>query len=285
MAESQDILVQKKLALLKAGLAGFIGCLVLSFFSIVLQVVVSLWQLIPGVENTGAWLSSLGLAFLPLFFAGAFVFFGLIIAAAVKEPRNADMGALLKPSAGTIASYFIVGVLLNVAPLLATLAAFLGLLYYRGGSILFLALGYFVISCLLFFASAGFAIVRSAHREAGSGPEAPVMKVLLGALRPEALGDRSRRVLTRIERFLGSGLGIVLYLLFTSRDLYEAVRSKTGHGSDTTWFDLLASTDAVLAFFSLFIFIFSTLFVIISIKTAFDVKPDTAGPDGPAQDA
>ena len=283
MADARDILVQKKLRLLKTGLSGFIGCLVLTFFSIVLQVVISLWQLILGVENTGSRLMNLGLAFLPVFFAGAFLFFGLIIAAAVKEPRNADMGELLKPSAGRIAAYFIIGVLLNVVPLLATLAAFFGVIYYRGESVIFLALCYFVISCICFFAAVGFAIVRSAHGTAGNGPDAPVLKRLFGVVRPSALSDRSRRVLTRIERVLGSALGIVLYLLFSSRDIYEAVRSKTGHGSDTTWLDLLASTDAVLALFSLFIFIFSTLFVIKSVKTAFDPEPDAAAPVDPAR--
>ena len=281
MAEEQDILVQKKLTLLKTGLAGFIGCLLLTFFSIMLQAVISLWQLILGVENAGSWLMTLGIAFLPVFFAGAFVFFGLIIAAAVKEPRSVDLGGLIKPSAGSIASLFIVGVLLNVVPLLGTLAAFFGLLYYKGESVIFLALCYFVISCALFFVAGGSAIVRSARGTAGTGQEAPVKKGLFGALRPGVFSGRSRRVLSRVERALGSGLGIALYLLLTAGDLYENARSVTGHGSGRSWLDLLASTDAVLAFFSLFIFVFSTLFVIKSMKTVFDINPDTAGPAAP----
>jgi hypothetical protein len=273
MADVQDGLIQKKVQLLKTGLYGFIGCLVLCFFSLVLQVVISLWHLILQVEDAGAWLANLGIAFFPVFFAGAFVSFGIIIASAVKEPRNVDMGEHMKSSAGPIASFFITGILLDVVPLLASMAAFFGAVYYRGESVIFLALCYFVISMAVFFAAVGYAIVRSVGGAAEPGPDAPVMKRLFNALRPGALSDRSRRVLTRIERVLGSALGTVLFLLFSSRGLYDAVRSKTGHGSDTTWLDLLVSTDAVLAFFSLFIFIFSTLFIIKAVKTAFDKKP------------
>jgi hypothetical protein len=283
MAESQDNLIQKKLRMLKTGLFGFIGCLMLCFFSVVMQAVISIWQTILGVEGAASWLASLGIAFFPVFFAGAFVSFGIIIASAVKEPRTADMGEQVKPLAGTIASFFIAGLLVNVLPLFVTLAAFFGVLFYRGGSVVFLALGYFVIACAIFFSAVGIAIIRSAGGGKGPGPEVPVMKHILGALRPGGLSDRTRRVLSRVERGLGSALGIVLFLLFSSRDLYEKYRSFTGHGSDSDWLDLLVSTDAVLVFFSLFIFIFSTLFIIKAVKTAFDTNPGSsvAPPDLP----
>lgn len=202
MADAQDMLIQKKLKLLKTGLYGFIGCLVLCFFSLMLQVVISLWQLILQVEDTGSWLAYLGMAFFPVFFAGAFVCFGIIIASAVKEPRSVDMGERMKPLAGSIASFFITGVLLNVVPLLGTLAAFFVVLYYKGESVIFLALCYFVISMAVFFAAVGYAIVRSVGGAAGPGTDTPVMKRIFGALRPGTLSDRSRRVLSRVERVL-----------------------------------------------------------------------------------
>lgn len=282
MADNQDILIHKKLRLLKIGLHGFIGGLILAFFSIVVQIVVSLWQAILRVENTGAWLSSLALALLPVFFAGAFVSFGLIVAAAVKEPRSADMGGLIKPSAGRIAFYFMAGVLLNTVPLLGTLAAFFGILYYRGGTMLFLALCYFVIAAMFFIVAAGIAIVRSAGEQAGDAQAAFAARGLFDALKSRALSGRSRRALTRVERALGSGLGAALYLLFTAHDLYEKAQSVTGHGSDRSWLDLLASADMILAIFSLFIFIFSTLFIIKAVKTAFDIHPADAGPSAPS---
>lgn len=285
MPETDDILMEKKLRLLKIGLFGFISCLFLVFFSIVVQIVISLWQAILRVENTGTWLSSLALALLPVFFAGVFVSFGLIIAAAVKEPRSADMGELIKPSAGRIAFYFMVGVLLNTAPLLGTLAAFFGILYYRGGTMFFLALCYFVIAAMFFIVAAGIAIVRGVGMQVGAGQDAPAMKGLLDALKARALSGRSRRALTRIERALGSGLGAALYLLFTAHDIYEKARSATGHGSDRSWLDLLVSTDMILAIFSLFISIFSTLFIIKAVKTAFDINPADAGPSASSRGA
>ena len=283
MADVKNSLIKKKLGLLKTGLYGFIGCLVLGFFSLVLQIVISLWQLIMQVEDAGSWLATIGIAFFPVFFAGAFVFFGVIIASAVREPRNLDMGGQVKPMAGSIARFFITGVLLNVVPLLVTVAAFFGAVYYRGESVIFLALCYFVIAMAVFSAAVGYAIVRSAGGAAEPGPDAPLMKRLFSALRPGALSDRSRRVLTRVERALGSALGAVLFLLFSAGGMYERYRSFTGHGSDMDWLDLLVSTDAALALFSLFIFIFSTLFIIKAVKTAFDINPGSgvAPPDLP----
>jgi hypothetical protein len=273
MAETADIHIQKKLRLLKIGLFGFIGCLVLCFFSLVLQAVMALWRFILGTGDAGAWPGAPGLALFPVFFVGAFAFFGVIIASAVKEPRTADMGEQVKPLAGSFAAFFVAGILVNVLPLLVSMAVFFGAAWYRGAGVIFLALGYFVLSISVFFTAVGYAIIRGAGGAVGTGPGATVMKRIMGALRPGALTARSRRALSRVELALGTALGAVLFLLFNAGDLYERYRSFTGHGSDGDWLELLVSTGAALALFSIFIFVFSTLFIIKAVKTAFDREP------------
>ena len=277
MAESQDILIQKKLRLLKTGLFGFIGCLVLCFFSLVLQGIIALWQLILRAEGAGERLSSLGLMLIPVFFVAAIAFFGVIMASAVKEPRAANMGDHVKPFAGSLARLFIAGVLLDTLPLLASLAAFFCVVWYRGAGFIFLALCYFIAAIAVFILATGYAILRGAGGAEGAGPGATLMKRIMGSLRP--VPDRSRRALNRVEGALGSALGAVMFFLLSSGDLYERYRSFTGQGSDGDWLELLVSTDAALALFSLLIFIFSTLFIIKAVKTAVYIKP---GADEPA---
>ncbi len=277
-----DPAIQAKLRLLKIGLYGFIGGLVLTVFSLFLMGAVSLLGILWAdggiIENVS---SMIGIV-IPFFFAIPFVSFVVLMASLFKHPREVDMREHMKPSMGGIVLIFAGGIALCALTILAAFVIAMAALYFRGSGIIFLAIAYFGTAGIMFFLSGSYGLIRETAANRDLQTDIAWVKRTFRILRvggaaggPE-MDEKSHRVLTRIERIAGSLLGAVMFFLFKGRDLYEAGRSVTGYGSDSTWLGVLATMDSLLALFSLFIFIFSTLFVIRSIKMVFKVKGSAA---------
>ena len=188
------------------------------------------------------------------------------------------MRPLMKPAMGGIAIIIAGGVALSALPILTSFIIVMAALYLRGSGVIFLALAYFALACLVFFFAVAYALIRevASVKEAQTG-----VSWVRGAFRVfrvgsadagPAMNEKSHRALTRVERIIGSTMGLVLFLVFQVQNIIETTRSVTGHGFDRTWLEVFATTDTLLALFALFILIFSTLFIIKSVKTVFRVR-------------
>lgn len=269
--------LQSKLRLFKIGLYGFIGGLFLTVFSLFLMGAISLL----GLLWTGSGIiASIGSAIgiiIPLFFAIPFVFFVILMVSLFKDPRDADMAVYMKSSMGGLVLVFAGCFALCALTILGAFVVVMASLYSRGG-IIFLAIAYFGVAGILFFLSGSYSLVREIAANRDMATDIAWVKRSFRVLRVGGAGagpemdEKSNRILTRIERIAGSLLGMVMFFLFKGQEIYEAGRSVTGRGSDSTWLGVLATIDSLLALFSLFIFIFSTLFVIRSVKMVFKVK-------------
>lgn len=274
----QDAAIGKKLRLLKIGIYGFIGSLVVAMvFLFSLGAVSLLGVLWPEGRMIEAAGSVVGVIF-PLFFAAPFVFFIVLMAALLTRPREADMRPLMKPSAGAIAIIMVAGIVLSAASILSAFIIVMAFLYLRGNGVIFFAMAYFALACLIFVLSVGYAMIRevSAVRELETDISwvRRVFRVLRvgSADAGPAMDEKSHRALTRVERIIGSSMGLVLFLMFQVQNIIETTRSVTGHGSDRSWLEVFATMDTLLALCALFILIFSTLFIIKSVKTVFRVR-------------
>ncbi len=274
----RDAAIRIKLRLLKTGLYGFMASLVLIVSFAFLMGAVSLLGLLwKDARIIGAVGEIIG-SIVQLFFAAPFAFFAVLMVGLLKTPREVDMRPFLKPSVSAMVIMLAGGIALSALPILAAFSAVMATLYFRGAGIIFLAMAYFGMACLVFFVSGCYTLIREAaavrELETDIGWVRRVFRVLRvgsAGAGPE-MDEKTHRTLSRIERAVGSAMGVVLFLLFKMQDIYEAVRSITGHGSDSTWLDAFATMETVLALFSMFIFIFSTLFIIRSVKTVFMVR-------------
>lgn len=273
-----DSAIMTKLRLLKTGVFGFVGSLVFTVIFLFSLGAVSLLGLLwPGggmIEAVGNMVGGI----IPLFFAAPFGFFIVLMAALLKKPREADMRPLMKPAMGGIAIIIAGGVALSALPILTSFIIVMAALYLRGSGVIFLALAYFALACLVFFFAVAYALIRevASVKEAQTGVSwvRGVFRVLRvgSADAGPAMDEKSHRALTRVERIIGSSMGLVLFLMFQVQNIIETTRSVTGHGFDRTWLEVFATTDTLLALFALFILIFSTLFIIKSVKTVFRVR-------------
>jgi hypothetical protein len=272
-----DAAIRNKLRLLKIGLYGFICSLVFTVFSLFFMGAASLLGLVWTngriIGNVGNMIGSV----IPIFFAAPLVFFALLITSLLMKPREADMAEHMKPSIAGIAIIIAAGVILCAFPILGAFVVVMAALYFHGYGTIFIAMAYFGLACLLFFLTGGYALVREVADARELRTDKTWIRSIFRVLRVGGAGgpgmDRKmNRSLTRVERIVGSAMGTVLFLLFKARDLYETTRSITGHGSDSTWLDVFATMDTVLALFSIFIIIFSTLFIIRSVKILFRVR-------------
>jgi len=195
-----------------------------------------------------------------------------------KDPRDADMAVYMKSSMGGLVLVFAGCFALCALTILGAFVVVMASLYFRGGGIIFLAIAYFGVAGILFFLSGSYSLVREIAANRDMATDIAWVKRSFRVLRVGGAGagpemdEKSNRILTRIERIAGSALGVVMFFLFKGQEIYEAGRSVTGHGSDSTWLGVLATMDSLLALISLFIFIFSTLFAIRSVKMVFKLK-------------
>jgi hypothetical protein len=271
--------IKTRLFLFKIGLCGFIAGLLLSVFSLFIMgasaLLALVWQDVMIIGGAG----KLAEIVLPVVFPSPFICLILFFIALMMKPRDMDMPALMKSSMSGIISLFAAGVQLCALPLLFSFLIVMAVLYFRGGGIIFLSIAYFALACILFFMSAGYVMLReiAGNRElktdvAWLNRLFRVLRVGGGKTSP-VMDDTARRALTRAERVLGSLLGVVLFFLFGVRDAYEAIRRMTGHGYDGGILDELISPGAFLAVLSCFIFVFSSLFIIRSVKMVFSGTP------------
>jgi hypothetical protein len=273
-----DAAIQKKLRLLKIGLYGFVSSLVVTVFFLFFTGAVSLlglvWTETGIIETAGNMIGSV-IAFL---FAAPFIFFAILIASLLMKPRGADMAPLMKPSAGAIAIIMVAGIVLSAVPILSAFIIVMAFLSLRGNGVIFFAMAYFALACLIFVLSVGYAMIREVSAVKELETDISWVRRVFRVLRVGGAGggpemdERSHRALTRAERIIGSSMGLVLFLIFQVQNIIETTRSVTGHGSDRTWLEVFATTDTLLALFALFIIIFSTLFIIKSVKTVFRVR-------------
>ncbi len=277
-----EVRIEKKFRLLKIGLYGFIASLVLTVFSLFSMGAASLLGLLWTGGRIIEYAGNIMVSVIPLFFAAPFLFFAILIASLLMKPQEVDMATRMKSSMGGIVIILAGGIVLCALPVLVAFVIVMTALYFRGNGIIFFAMAYFAAACLIFFLSGGYTLVREVAALNEAQTDIAWVKRTFRILRvgsadagPEMDG-KSHRTLTRIERIIGSLMGVVLFLLFKAQDLYETGRSVTGHGSDSGWLDVLATKETVLAMFSMFILIFSTLFIIKSVKTVFRIKGGVA---------
>ncbi|HOT43982.1 MAG TPA: hypothetical protein PLM53_05970 [Spirochaetota bacterium] len=278
----QDAALRKKLRLLKIGLYGFVASLILAVFFMFFTGAVSLlglvWTETEIIETAGSMIGGV----IPVLFAAPFFFFGILFASLMMNPRETDMAQHMKPSAGALAVIIAAGVALCALPILAAFVIAMAALYLRGSGIIFLAMAYFGLACLVFFLSVSYAMIRDIAGMKDRGPAFGWVRKVFRVLRVDGadsgpmMDGKSHRALSRIERIIGSSMGLVLFLIFQLQNIYETARSVAGHGSDKSWLDVFAAMDTLLALFALFIIIFSTLFIIRSIKTVFRVRGGVA---------
>ncbi len=233
--------IESKLRLYKIGLYGFVGGLVLTVFSLFLMGAISLVGLLWSdggiIENIG---SAIGII-IPLFFAVPFVSFIILMVSLFKSPREADMREYMKPSMGGLVLAFSGGFALCALTILGAFVIVMASFYFRGGGIIFLAIAYFGVAGIMFFLSGSYTLVREIAANRDMATDIAWVKRSFRVLRvggPDAgpeMGEKSSRILTRIERIAGSMLGVVMFFLFKGQEMYEVGRSVTGHGSDSSW--------------------------------------------------
>jgi hypothetical protein len=277
--------------LFKVGLYGFLAGLVLDFLLLTLLGDAALWGIIYKNGQVPPLAESLFEGALPFIFPLPFLCFVILFISLLMKPRDMDMGAVVKSSMGGIITIVIGGILLSVVLLLGSMAAVMAVLYYRGNGIIFFAITYFIVSAIIFFLAGGYCMIRELAAAKELQSDTGWVKRIFGALRVgrgaagPSLDARSRKVLSGIERLLGYILGVGLFILTSYNEIYEVIRRATGHGADNSILEELLQPNMLLAAMSLFIIVFSSLFIVGSVKAIFTYSPPDTGAGAPGNAA
>lgn len=269
-----------KLRLMRIGLYGFITCLILCFMTLSWNGAAAIAASMGGYEVILKWIDGIASVVLPLAFVSAFVFFGLIIGAAVMKPREMDPAPLLKQHLAGVILIFAVGLFLSVTPLIGSIAAIMILLFIRGGGVLTLSVVYFMIAIFVFIVVVLWSLLHGIVSKIGPVYGPPWIVRVCGFIRENRLSieasDRVVQTMTKTEKALTFLLGIAVYIVFT---LGRSLTSERSPGAEPrSLLDGMTSTETLLSAMALFVVMFSTLIIVSAIRNL--IRRDAGEPKG-----
>ncbi|MBN2079763.1 MAG: hypothetical protein JW838_12405 [Spirochaetes bacterium] len=208
-----------------------------------------------------------------LLFAGCFASFGLVIAGALKQPRDADLSPHLSSALPGIVLVFCAAMGAFALIVTGGAAWIVFSLYRETGVVIFLAIIYFLLASAFFALAVCYAIAWKAITRRGL--PWPLRKVA-SRLAPGTTGgagedthSRGIRILTRVDAILGSSIGIVFGLLIGNAGHGGAEETSGSPPSTSGW---------LLTGVTFFICIFATIMLLRGIRTLIDLKNETLIP-------
>lgn len=201
-----------------------------------------------------------------ILFAGCFASFGLVLAGALKQPREADLRPFLTSALPGVVVVFCAAMGAFALIVTGGAAWMIFSLFRETGMVIFLSIVYFLFASAFFALAVCFAIAWNAStrnylplslREAAS------------RLAPEKSGGaveekpaRGMRILTRMEAILGSAFGTAFGLLME------------GAGAGENPGPARSTSGIMLSGVTILICIFATIMALRGIRTLIDLKRD-----------
>ncbi|MCU0847556.1 MAG: hypothetical protein MUD12_06680 [Spirochaetes bacterium] len=264
-----------KVRLVRTGLYCFIsclsGCIVTSASSAPFEIIGG-----PVFSVIGSFLTTLAV----ILFAGCFASFGILLTGLLKKPSATDVGPYMSSALSGVVVIFTAGGCFFVLIIIGMLAALTLSFYADTGGLILLSITYFLFSTAFFFIAHSFILAgnilkknehpdwlkRIASKLGSAGGEKPVSydegKKIIGR----------DKMLSVMEKVLGTALGLVLFILMGAADYTGLVGKFLGSEAEEKAETALSSTEIILAALSLFIFIFSTMFVVKTIRSIVNSK-------------
>ena len=251
-----------KVRLIRTGAFAFMSCLGGSIMALPLG---ALLEIIGGpvLEATAAFLKIAA----GLLFAGCFVSFGLILAGALKRPREADPRPYLSSALPCVVLILCAAMGGFAIVVFGGAAWIVFSLYRETGVVIFLSAVYFLFASAFFALAVCCAIAWKAIRSR----DLPLpLREVASRLAPgrgggpgEEKPSRGIRILTRVDAILGSAFGIAFGLLMERAGNRDPVEM-SGSTPSPSWFMIVGAT--------ILICIFATIMVLRGIRVLIDLK-------------
>lgn len=272
-----DAAVERKVRIARAGLYGFICGLTGSMVLFPLGSIIGMTEH-PALSTAGSALMYAGGAC----FIGTFCSFIVLIYGLLLAPRERDIRDRLKPSVSGFALIFSAGLSLFALIVLGTMMTGAITLFLKHREPILAALAYFIAGCGLFFIAHAYLMARGII----TANEYPRwMASLVKRLRAADAADRFspatdakivkvRMVLSKAQMVLGSAIGVAFTLLTGASEYTDLLRPIIGSDRAESAERTLGSIDALLMAMTLFIFVFTSMFVVKTAASIIDFGRD-----------
>jgi len=259
-----------KVRLVRTGLYCFVSCLS--------ACIVSFASSVPFDVIGGPVFSAVSSALMTLggvLFACCFASFGLLFIGLVKKPTKVDVAPYMSDALPGVVVIFTAGGCFFVLVIIGVMAAFVLTLYSETKGLILLSLAYFLFSAAFFFIAHSFILAIGILKKTGTPGWLGRISARLGLEggdKPVSWEDGKKiiqrgRVLSRMEAVLGAMLGVVVFALTGAADYTGLIGKFLGSEAEEKAEAMFSSTEILLAVISLFIFVFSTMFIMKTIRS------------------
>jgi len=274
-----DAAVERKVRIARAGLYGFIcglmGAMVLLPLGSILDIFTH-----PALSMAGSALMYAGGAC----FIGTLCSFIVLIYGLLLSPREHDIRDRLTPSVSGFVLIFAIGVSMFVLIVVGMMMAGAIGLFISHRAPIFAALAYFIAGCAFFFLAHMYIMARGIIT-ANEYPRwmAPLAK----RLRTRDAADRFspatdakivkvRMALSKAQIVLGIAIGFAFTFVTGASEYTDLLRPVIGSERAERAERVLGSTDALLWALTLFVFVFTSMFVVKTATSIIDFRRDRA---------
>ena len=256
---------------IRTGIYCFVSCLGMSLLSLAAG---GAFEIIGGpvFSVIGEYLFNLS----GICFAGIFLSFGILISGALKAPREADVRPWMSTTLSGVTLIFSACAAAFTLIVLGIFAWIILSLYATTGNLILIAITYFLFSAGFFAFSVLFIISRNILKyNQLPGPLRNIMTQMRSSEKESSRGtgesentQKVKILLSRVDKFLGTVIGIVLGLLMEGADSIGLTGTIFGLETTGRTGSLLTPERFILTGASVFIFIFGTMLILRAIRGA-----------------